>query len=131
MDSAATGKAGTVRRCRAAKRSTRGGTVKSRTVRQYIEDLDVDAYLNRGGKLLNYRLEAEEDRPLIEMALKTMSREDQRRIATQIMRRDKWLALVAESCPDTDLVGATLSEEDLRSLWRKSAARKVRGPWLG
>jgi len=100
-----------------------------RTVRQYIDHLDIDAYLARGGKLLEWKLR---DEGAVELLLQIASREDSRRIARQWLRITRWLQLIRRHLPshasDADPVRAIFSEEELRSLWRQSAvAPRLKG----
>jgi hypothetical protein len=96
-----------------------------RTVRQAIEDLDVDAYLARGEKLLDYQPLDKGDLLLVAQAIKTLPPEEQRRIACQMLRVSKWMILVTQHRPpsvsEMEPIEAYLFEEELLSLWRKSA----------
>jgi hypothetical protein len=81
-------------------------------------DFDVDAYLERGGRLLDLELiPSTSDRAVIEAAADTMSQATLNRIA----RVGRFLTRVGKLAEADAKVGKTFTEGQLRSIWRGAA----------
>jgi hypothetical protein len=81
-------------------------------------DFDVDTYLERGGRLLDLDLiPSASDRAAIEATADTMSQATLNRIA----RVGRFLVRVGELAEADAKVGKTLTEDQLRSIWRGAA----------
>jgi hypothetical protein len=82
-------------------------------------DFDVETYLERGGRLLDLEMIlSASDRAVIEAKADTMSQATLNRLA----RVGRFLTRVGELLAEDDAkVGKTLTEDQLRSIWRGAA----------
>lgn len=81
-------------------------------------DFDVEAYLERGGRLLDLEMIlSASDRAVIEATADTMSQATLNRIA----RVGRFLTRVGELAEADAKVGKTFTEEQLRIIWRGAA----------